>query len=197
MDKVKKAFGNISIVLKCGIALLVIAVLVKYIAVPLFGAKDISKDIKTSSSLTDVADIAELYTAEYYFSGIAPYYDEDDEEASQYIKYVATVKAELDTNNITLSWDTKNKVVSIGLPEITYEPIIDDSEGFVFANDKNLDIDEVLRACKEDVLNKSLNSSEFVSVAEENAKNVIEGFIYPLVKAEGYTISWESEVSEG
>ncbi|MBQ9009660.1 MAG: DUF4230 domain-containing protein [Clostridia bacterium] len=148
--------------------------------------------ITTSSSLTDAIDIAELSTAEFRYRGIAEIYkDESRKQVQCRVCYNAVVKAGIDMKNVRFDIDPEQKVVSATLPEIDLKvTIVDEQSMALLPSDADVGIDSMLKCSREDAENEARESEELISTARENLKATIEGLIYPILKADGYALSW-------
>lgn len=149
--------------------------------------------IKVSSLLTDTIDMAELSTAEFKYRGIADIYkDENKNQVRCRVCYNSIVKAGIDMNDIHFDADTRNKVLNVTLPDIDLKvTIIDEQSMSLLPSDANVEIDAMLRCSKEDAENEARQSEELMNTARENLEATIEGLLYPVLKAEGYTLNWK------
>ncbi len=169
-------------------------ILIAFIALKFGGAfEEGETEIVTESTLIKTVDIAELSTAEFTYNGIA---DIPKSEGSDKIKcrvrYEAKVKASVNMEDIKFEIDDENKTVKPILPEITLTPVLDDQEGFSFIpEDSDVDLQEVMEVCKEDVTNEANETSELTKSAEENLKDTIQALTYPILNSKGYTLVWE------
>ena len=151
-----------------------------------------SVKIDTSSLLTDAIDIAELSTAEFRYRGIADIYsDENRTQLRCRVCYNAIVKAGIDMKKVAFNVDQENKVVTAALPDIDIKvTIIDEQSMALLPSNADVGIDSMLRFSKEDAENEARESSELISTAQENLKTTIEGLLFPILKAQGYSLTW-------
>ena len=151
-----------------------------------------SVKIDTSSLLTDAIDIAELSTAEFRYRGIADIYsDENRTQLRCRVCYNAIVKAGIDMKKVKFDVDPESKVVIATLPEIDLKvTIIDEQSMALLPSDADVGIDSMLRFSKEDAESEARESSELISTAQENLKTTIEGLLFPILKAQGYSLAW-------
>lgn len=151
-----------------------------------------SVKIDTSSLLTDAIDIAELSTAEFRYRGIADIYsDENRTQLRCRVCYNAIVKAGIDMKKVKFDVDPESKVVTATLPEIDLKvTIIDEQSMALLPSDADVGIDSMLRFSKEDAESEARESSELISTAQENLKTTIEGLLFPILKAQGYSLAW-------
>lgn len=150
------------------------------------------RSINTSSLLTDAIDIAELSTAEFRYRGIADIYtDENKTQVRCRICYNAIVKAGIDMKQVQFDVDSKEKVVTATLPDIDLKvAIIDEQSMAILPSDADVGIDSMLKYSREDAENEARESSELINTAQENLKATIEGLLFPILKARGYSLVW-------
>lgn len=151
-----------------------------------------SVKIDTSSLLTDTIDIAELSTAEFRYRGIAAIYaDENRTQLRCRVCYNAIVKAGIDMKKVKFDVDPESKVVTATLPEIDLNvTIIDERSMALLPSDADVGIDSMLRFSKEDAEREARESTELIRTAQENLKTTIEGLLFPILKAQGYSLAW-------
>lgn len=157
------------------------------------GFKKGETTIITKSTLIDTVDIAELSTAEFIYNGIAeiPKSEKSDKIKCR-VRYSAKVKASVTMTDIDFKIDRDNKTVKPILPEIKLDAILDDQEGFSFIpENSDVDLQEVMEFCKNDVTDEATQTLELYDSAEENLKDIIQALTYPLLNSEGYTLVWE------
>ena len=108
------------------------------------------------------------------------------EKVDYYVAYEAKVKAGIDFEQVEVSVDNKEKIITVTLPEVQINDVNVDiaSLDFIFESDK-ADTDtvsqEAYKACVEDVTNESSNEDAIYELAGQNARNVIEALISPFV----------------
>ena len=176
------------------IVVLGVVFLVAVIGLKKLGAFEEGKTtILTESTLVDSVDIADLSTAEFTYNGIANIYkSENSDKIKCRVRYEAKVKASVNMEDIKFTIDDENMTVKPTLPKITLKAVLDDQEGFSFIpEDSNVDIQDVLKVCEEDVTNEATQTSELYDSAEENLKDVIEALTLPIINSKGYTLIWE------
>lgn len=149
--------------------------------------------IDASTMLADTLDIAELSTAEFKYKGIAEIYsDEENPEVICRVCYNAVVKAGIDLNNVQFDVDNDNKVVNAILPDIKLNvTIIDEQSMTLLPNDAKVGLASMLKASKDDVEREAAASAELVNTARDNLQAVIEGILYPVLNAQGYSLRWQ------
>ena len=149
-------------------------------------------EINVSSLLMDSIDIAELSTAEFRYRGIAEVYkDEKRESVSCRVCYDAVVKAGIDTDEIHLEVNEENKTVTAVLPEIELKVTIKDEESMaLLPSNANVELKDMIKYSKEDAEREARASGELIDTARKNLEDTIEGLMYPILKAQGYTLVW-------
>ena len=148
--------------------------------------------IDTSSLLTDAIDIAELSTAEFRYRGIADIYsDEARTQLRCRVCYNAIVKAGIDMKKVKFDVDQESRIVTATLPDIDLKvTIIDEQSMALLPSNADVGIDSMLRFSKEDAEKEARESTELISTAQENLKATIEGLLFPILKAQGYSLTW-------
>ena len=143
-----------------------------------------------SESLKKKVSISELSTAKFTYNGIAVYKEDDKEKCK--ILYHGDVKAGIDFSDIDFVFDKDNKTIKPILPEIRLSTNVIDENSLSFIPSKaQINLGDALKVCKEDIQNEANACEELWSAAKESLRNSIEGLIYPLAQANGYTIIWE------
>ena len=147
----------------------------------------------TSSTLTDAIDIAELSAAEFRYRGIADVYsDEEKAKIKCRICYNSTVKAGIDMEKVEFDINTEDKTVTAALPDIQIlVNVVDDQSMALLPTDADIGIDEMLKYSKEDAEREAMESDELIETARENLKMTIEGLLYPVLHAQGYSLAWK------
>lgn len=155
--------------------------------------KSDSVNINASSILTDAIDIAELSTAEFRYKGIADIFsDENRTQVRCRVCYNAVVNAGIDMKDVQFDVDVNNKIINAILPDIKLKvTIIDEQSMALLPSDADVGIDSMLKYSKEDAENEARGSEELMKTAKENLKATIEGLLYPILKAQGYSINWK------
>lgn len=151
------------------------------------------KSFDMSSTLLEAIDIAELSTAEYKYRGIATVYeDEEQTEEKCRICYSAVVKAGINMADVKIEDDPDTKTIIATLPDIGIKVTIVDEESFAFLPEKtDIEVDRVLKCCREDAEKEAAQSEALITTAQENLKETIEGLAFPILKANGYTLKWK------
>ena len=182
----KKSF---LLVLCIGIIAILLACLLRFVVINKSG----SSDINVASILTEVMDIADLSTAEFKYRGIAEIYtDENRTQVRCRVCYYAIVKAGIDMKDVQFEVDKNNKIVNAILPDIDLKVTINDEQPMaLLPSNADVGIDSMLRFSKEDAEREARESEELINTAQENLKATIEGLLYPILKAQGYSLTWE------
>ena len=149
--------------------------------------------IMTASSLMKTIGISELSTAEMSYTGIADVYkDENSKDILCRVCYSAVVKAGIDMNKLGFEFDHEHKTVTAVLPEIEMNvTIVDDKSMTVLPANADVEPHVLLKYSKADALREAEESEELLSAARDNLKATIEGLLYPILKAQGYTLAWK------
>jgi len=172
------------------IGLLVLVGVIIYRYSPFF--KQTNVNISSISTLSKAIDISQLSTAEFRYRGIAEIYtDQAKTNLRCRICYNAVVKAGIDMKDVTFEIDPDSRIVTATLPEIQIRvSIVDEDSILVLPSDADVEIDTMLKVSKEDAENEASQSRELIDAARDNLKSVIEGLLFPLLKAEGYILVW-------
>lgn len=183
--KWKKQFHSIKFWSACGVVVvifIIVAVLVFRVA-----KKEDTKEIIAQATLEKIINVSELSTFETIYNGVAQVMNEKKpEKVDYYVAYEAKVKAGIDFEQVEVSVDNKEKIITVTLPEVQINDVNVDiaSLDFIFESDK-ADTDtvsqEAYKACVEDVTNESSNEDAIYELAGQNARNVIEALISPFV----------------
>jgi hypothetical protein len=183
----KKLLSYLPIIL--GIIVLVVGGIFRFSGVLEKG----EEKVLVRSTLMDAIDITELSTSQFTYNGIAKIYkNEDLSKIKCHVRYSAKVKAGIDMSEVDFEIDDINKTVKPILPniQITTHLVEEKSLSFI-PNHVNVDLKEVLTACKKDASQEALKSEQLMESSEENLKSIIEALIYPILESHGYTIVWE------
>lgn len=151
------------------------------------------KKIDVSTSLINAIDIAELSTAEFRYRGIADVYeDESRTKILCRVCYNSVVKAGINMKNVQFDVDNENKTVTATLPDIDLKvTIIDEESMSLLPSDADVSIENMLRYSREDVENEAKQSEALMNTAKDNLKAIIEGLLYPILKAQEYVLIWD------
>lgn len=149
--------------------------------------------ITASSFLTESIDIAQLSTAEFKYKGIAEVYeDEERTKVKCRVCYDSLVKAGIDMEKVKIDPDLDRNALIITLPEIDINvTIVDEKTMAVLPKGSDVEINMLLKVSREDAEREASESTDLINVATENVKATIEGLMYPVLKANGYTIIWK------
>lgn len=162
------------------------------LAISLSGCKD-GKTIITESTLEKAVEVSDLSVAEYNYNGIYEHQKKDSDKVDYRIKYDAVVKVGINMGDITFTIDEENKTVTPVLPELTVKDVIVDTKSLGYMpEDADVEVNEAIKYCKQDVQAEAEASEELKEVAEENLRSVVEALIKPLLDSAGYTIKWNA-----
>ena len=82
-------------------------------------------------------------------------------------------------------------IVIVTLPEINLTVTITDEQSMaLLPSNADVGIDSLLRYSRQDAENEAKESTELISIAQDNLKATIEGLLFPILKTHGYSISW-------
>ncbi len=178
------------LVLCLGLIAIIIACFVRFV---LPQNKSGSTSVNVSSILTEATDLAELSTGEFRYRGIADIYtNENRNQIRCRVCYNATVKAGIDMKKLQKDVDEKNKTVTVTLPDIDLKvTIVDEQSMSLLPSDADVGIDSMLRYSKEDAEREARKSEELMNTAQDNLRATIEGLLYPILKARGYSLIWK------
>lgn len=148
--------------------------------------------IVSKASLTKAVSISKLSTAEFTYNGIAEKYrDVESEDVEYYVYYEARATAGIDMEKIDFQIDETNRTVTPVLPEVTVgEPVVDESKLDYLPEGVDVNMREVLALCKEDAQQEMESNHQIRETAYDNLKATIEALLMPMIKGNGYTISW-------
>lgn len=150
----------------------------------------------TATQLEKVVSISKLSTAEYVYNGIAEVKDNDGNVRYR-IYYASSVKAGIDMSDIEFDIDNEGMTVTPIIPEVLIDdPSIDESSFEYMPDNPDLELQDIIRYCKDDVTNEVEEQGEIYKTAEENIRTTIEGLTLPLLEDKGYTLKWPDRKSE-
>lgn len=156
--------------------------------------------VKTVSSLIDSIEISEMYGSEFVYNGVTQISKGKD---TYNIRYNSIIKVGIDTSDLSIQVDEKDKRISVTIPEMRILDIQIDSSSLDYLPSKpNLTIKEILKECESDarenasaetfisdsVSPNNETNSILYSIAEENICSAIEGIILPLIEDTDYTL---------
>ena len=145
-------------------------------------------EIITQARIENIIDVNRLSTFEAIYNGIASVQNpKKPEETDYHVSYEATVKAGINFEDVEINVDNEKKIINISLPPVEINDINVDITSFdyIFINeDANTSTvsEQAYKKCIEDVENESGSEKEIYTIAEENAKNIIEALIVPFVQ---------------
>lgn len=145
-------------------------------------------EIITQARIENIIDVDRLATFEAIYNGIASVQNpKKPEETDYHVSYEATVKAGINFEDVEINVDNEKKIINISLPPVEINDINVDITSFdyIFINeDANTSTvsEQAYKKCIEDVENESGSEKEIYTIAEENAKNIIEALIVPFVQ---------------
>lgn len=141
----------------------------------------------TKSSLEKVIEISDLSTLDYTYNSITDVLDEDGETIKYHVAYEGVVTAGIDFERVDVSVDEETKKVTITIPEADIQNVDVDmgTLEYIFEEKKyetETVSQEAYKACRADLEKKATNENNLLSVAKENAVDVVNALITPWVE---------------
>lgn len=107
-----------------------------------------------------------------------------------YVKYEGKVKIGINVEKIKINIDEERKKVILEIPKAKIlDASIDDTEfNIIYINKKEISESEkdfykiVVPKCEEDMVKDIMNNNEVFRIADKNTKEIISGFVTPLIK---------------
>ena len=112
---------------------------------------------------------------------------EMEEQIDYYVTYKAKVQAGIDFEKVEVSKDDEKKQILVKIPKIELgEPMVDiASMDYIFENKKaNTETvsEEAYKACIQDARQESEKEEAIVTLAKQNAQNIIKALIQPFIE---------------
>lgn len=146
-------------------------------------------EVITVSTLEKIINVKELSTFTAVYNGIASVSDtdENDKQPDYYVSYEARVKAGIVMDDIQIAVDNNNKVITVTLPnvEITEINVDISSLDFIFYNLKantSSVTQEAYKACEDDAKEEVETQEAILTLAKQNAVNIIKALTSPIVE---------------
>ncbi len=145
--------------------------------------------IISTSTLEKILNVSDLSTFEAIYNGVAKVTNEDNpEKIDYYVSYDATVKAGINFEEVEISVNDEEKIITVTLPEIKITDITVDIESmdYIFLNSKSNDStvsEEAYKKCIEDVTTECDSENAIYELAKENAQNITEALIKPFLSS--------------
>lgn len=142
----------------------------------------------TVSTLEKIVHVSELSTFTAVYNGVAEVKNEGKpEQTDYYVSYEARVNAGIDFQQVAVSIDPNEKVVTLDMPEAHITDVNVDiaSMDFIFLNDKANTAavtQTAYKACETDVERESEAQREILELARQNAENVLTALASPLLE---------------
>lgn len=175
------------LVLILGIAAIIVVVTLA-IGLPAAQRANRPPEIVTVSALQEIVNVSDLSTYTAVYNGIAAVSDEENpDEVKYYVSYKARVYAGIDFEALDIETDEEEKTIRIQLPEVKISKVDVDisSMDFLFYDDKannSTVTQEAYKACEQDAQQESEKQTAICDLAKENACNVLNALIKPLVE---------------
>lgn len=183
IERIKK-YKNVTIIS-------VIALLAVVIILGIIFSKPGAVTTISESSLKEVIEISELSTIEYIYN--STFTVTEGKEEKYHVAYEGVVKAGFDFNDIKISEEGKKIIITI--PDITINSAYVDENSIdcLFIKDKyetETILQEAYRKSIEDLEIKAESNDTLLTMARDNAKEMIKALIQPWEEQleEGYTI---------
>ena len=180
-----------------GIAAAVILVVIAAAALLRTSAKEKPQpQVLNASTLEKIIDVSELSTFTAVYNGVAQVANEKKpEKIDYYVSYEATVNAGIDFQEVDISINEEQKIITLKVPEahITTLNVEMSSLDFIFLNqkaNKSGVTAAAYKACEEDVRQESEQQTAICELAKQNAENVLKALTRPIVDqlGEGYQL---------
>lgn len=146
-------------------------------------------EVITVSTLEKIINVKELSTFTAVYNGIASVgdTDENDKQPDYYVSYEARVKAGIVMDDIQIAVDNNNKVITVTLPKVEITEINVDisSLDFIFYNLKantSSVTQEAYKACEDDAKEEVETQEAILTLAKQNAVNIIKALTSPIVE---------------
>lgn len=146
------------------------------------------EEVITVSTLEKIIHVSELSTFTAVYNGIAEVKNgKNSEQTDYYVSYAARVNAGIDFQQVAVSIDPDEKVVTLDMPEVYITDVNVDigSMDFIFLNDKtntSTVTQTAYKACEADVERESEGQHEILDLAKQNAVNVLTALADPLLE---------------
>ena len=168
----------------------------------ILGAFDAPKETSiTSSTLTEVIQMAKLTTAKYVQHGIAKAHIEGKQDG--FIMYYAIVKANVDFEDIKHEIDEDKKTVTVTIPEtfsFDVELLFDEDKYqwyYYPDNKKDWTGKDAIIICYTDAKAKAERNKDLITKARESLVDTLETLLNPLLSKNGYQLVFAPANSEG
>lgn len=190
----KKGVGKSAVVFNKKILFPVLAVILLAIIIFAFvligsSSRKSEPSIVSSSTLEKIINVSDLSTFEAIYNGVAKVMNEDNnQDVDYYVSYNAKVKAGIDFEQVDISVDDEEKVISVKLPEIKITDITVDIESldYIFINasaNTSTVSEKAYKKCIEDVTTESKREEAIYDLAKQNAHNIVQALISPFVNS--------------
>lgn len=152
------------------------------------GLEKTEPKIISKSTLEKIINVSDLSTFEAIYNGVAKVMNEEEpEKVDYYVSYKAKVKAGIDFEDVKITVDDENKIITVELPEIKITDVNVDiaSLDYIFENDNantSTVSEKAYKQCIEDVKSESSSEDAIYELAEQNAHNIIGALIRPFVE---------------
>lgn len=155
---------------------------------PVFDNARTESTISVESQLQAAVNIDDLSTAKFHYGGVAVKKDNAGKD-KWHVAYEATVTAGVKMSDITFEVDDTAKTVTPILPKPTIGDVVVDSGSLdFFENNPSVEIDEVIKLCKQDAQQETKTNGGIISIAASNLEQTVDALTKDLVEAKGYKL---------
>lgn len=180
----KVLFGAVAAIVTVAVVLFVWNGVVK----PVFDDARTESTISVESQLQAAVNIDDLSTAKFHYGGVAVKKDNAGKD-KWHVAYEATVTAGVKMSDITFEVDDTAKTVTPILPKPTIGDVVVDSGRLdFFENNPSVEIDEVIKLCKQDAQQETKTNGDIISIAASNLEQTVDALTKDLVEAKGYKL---------
>lgn len=180
----KVLFGAVAAIVTVAVVLFVWNGVVK----PVFDNARTESTISVESQLQAAVNIDDLSTAKFHYGGVAVKKDNAGKD-KWHVAYEATVTAGVKMSDITFEVDDTAKTVTPILPKPTIGDVVVDSGSLdFFENNPSVEIDEVIKLCKQDAQQETKTNGDIISIAASNLEQTVDALTKDLVEAKGYKL---------
>lgn len=187
MEKQPRISKKHLILIALAAAILILAIAVLSISKAAKSPKQ-PPEIISVSALEKIINVSELSTFTAVYNGIAEVQNETDPtQIDYYVSYEARVDAGIDFEKIEITVDSEAKEIRLAIPDVYITEInVDISTlDFIFINeDANTSTvtQEAFKECEADVKNECAKQEAILTLAEQNAENVLTALVNPIIE---------------
>jgi len=167
-------------------AVVILAIIVA-VGVLLSRPSEEEPDFVNVATLEKIVNISNISSFSSVYKGVVQVNNEKKtENVDYYVCYTARIKAGIDLSQVRFDIDEEEKTVTVIMPEVTIQEAAVDmtSLDFMFYNKKANQSSVTAQAqelCQKDLDNEINNKPAILELAEENAKNILEALLKPIL----------------